>query len=181
MSAIEIRPSARQMRAPRLGRLFDSGTDALYTAFLTLDLIWRIGFRDRNKKVWCVAGAVVLGSPESLRSCREDLSEVPCGGVSRVIRPAVGDARSARWRRVGWRRGFAVDGLRFHQFHPRAVGVVEIALPFAVLHRHLRALYVPARTAGADLGLPLRLARFRRLPQREVAGVVLVVFVHLHT
>src|ERR1035441_7353706 len=87
MSAIEIRPSARQMRAPRLGRLFDSGTDALYTAFLTLDLIWRIGFRDRNKKVWCVAGAVVLGSPESLRSCREDLSEVPCGGVSRVIRP----------------------------------------------------------------------------------------------
>ena len=26
----------------------------------------------------------------------------------------------------------------------------------------------------------LRLARFRRLPQREVAGVVLVVFVHVH-
>src|ERR1039458_3299605 len=132
MSAIEIRPSARQMRAPRLGRLFDSGTDALYTAFLTLDLIWRIGFRDRNKKVWCVAGAVALGSPESLRSCREGLSKVPCGGVSRLIRPTVGDARSAWRRRVGWRRGFADNGLRFHQFHPRAVGVVEIALPFAV-------------------------------------------------
>ena len=49
-----------------------------------------------------------------------------------------------------------------------------------VLHRHLRALDVPARAAGADLGLPLRLARFRRLPQREVAGVVLVVLVHVH-
>src|ERR1039458_8604274 len=110
MSAIEIRPSARQMRAPRLGRLFDSGTDALYTAFLTLDLICRIGFRDRNKKVWCVAGAVFLGSPESLRSCREGLSKVPCGGASRLIRPAVGDARSARCRRAGWRRGVAVDG-----------------------------------------------------------------------
>src|ERR1035437_9255869 len=51
MSAIEIRPSARQMRAPRLGRMFDSGTDALYTAFLTLDLIWRIGLQRRNKKM----------------------------------------------------------------------------------------------------------------------------------
>src|ERR1035438_8136613 len=51
MSAIEKRPSARQMRAPRLGRKFDSGTDALYTAFPTLDLIWRIGSRGRNKKV----------------------------------------------------------------------------------------------------------------------------------
>jgi hypothetical protein len=31
--------------------MFDSGTDALYTAFLTLDLIWRIGLQRRNKKV----------------------------------------------------------------------------------------------------------------------------------
>ena len=46
-----IRPSARQMRAPRLGRQFDSGADALYTAFLTLFLIWRIALRSRNKKV----------------------------------------------------------------------------------------------------------------------------------
>jgi hypothetical protein len=32
--------------------MFDSGTDALYTAFLSLDLIWRIGLQRRNKKVW---------------------------------------------------------------------------------------------------------------------------------
>jgi hypothetical protein len=31
--------------------MFDSGTDALYTAFLSLDLIWRIALRRRNKKV----------------------------------------------------------------------------------------------------------------------------------
>src|ERR1035438_9091107 len=102
MSAIEKRPSARRIRAPRLGRLFDSGTVALYTAFLTLDLIWRIGFRHRNKKVWSVAGAVVLRGPEV------------AADVSRLIRPAVADPRSAR------RRGFAVDGLRLHQFDPRA-------------------------------------------------------------
>src|SRR5450755_2294365 len=62
MSAIEKRPSARQMRAPRWGRIFDPsvGTDvrqrcgALYTAFRTLNLIWRIGLRGRNKKVRAV-------------------------------------------------------------------------------------------------------------------------------
>jgi len=31
--------------------MVDSDTDALYTALQTLNLIWRIGLRGRNKKV----------------------------------------------------------------------------------------------------------------------------------
>ena len=62
------RPSARQMRAPRLGRQFDSGTDALYTAFLTLVLIWRIGLRGRNKKVQVWGNQGVRPGRETLRA-----------------------------------------------------------------------------------------------------------------
>src|SRR6185436_9901819 len=43
--------------------------------------------------------------------------------------------------------------------------------------RHRRALDVPAGTAGAEPGVPHRLARLARLPQHEIAGVVLLVLV----
>ena len=39
---------------------------------------------------------------------------------------------------------------------------------------------MPAGTAGADLGLPKRLARLRSFPQRKIASAVFVVFVHVH-
>ena len=40
--------------------------------------------------------------------------------------------------------------------------------------RHRRTLDVPARTTLAPRGLPLRLARLARLPQREVARTLLL-------
>ena len=45
--------------------------------------------------------------------------------------------------------------------------------------RHRRALDVPAGTARPDAGIPGRLARLGRLPQHEVAGVVLFVLVRV--
>ena len=54
-----------------MGRQFDSGTDALYTAFLTLVLIWRIGLQGRNKKV--------RGVERHYRLERESYQE-RCGG-----------------------------------------------------------------------------------------------------
>ena len=48
-----------------------------------------------------------------------------------------------------------------------------------VLHRHRRALDVPARPARPDRGVPRRLAGLRALPEREVADVVLAVLVGL--
>src|SRR5260370_9944645 len=46
-----------------------------------------------------------------------------------------------------------------------------------VLHGHHGALNVPARTAGPDGALPERLTVLGRLPQNEIAGVGLVVFI----
>src|ERR1035437_9853177 len=67
------------MRAPRSGRKFDSGT-ALYTAFRTLDLIWRIGWKRRNKKVWNVAGSGVMCWRDTLRAGEGSLCGERCGG-----------------------------------------------------------------------------------------------------
>src|SRR6185369_15134806 len=48
-----------------------------------------------------------------------------------------------------------------------------------MLHRHRRALDVPARATRADRGVPGWLARLRALPEGEVADVVLGVLVGL--
>src|ERR1035437_6517731 len=82
------------MRAPRSGRKFDSGT-ALYTAFRTLDLIWRIGLQCRNKKVWNVAGSGVMCWRDTLRAGEGSLCGERCGGrglrVFAVRIPAASD------------------------------------------------------------------------------------------
>ena len=46
--------------------------------------------------------------------------------------------------------------------------------------RHRRALDVPAGTPGTEAEVPARLARPGRLPEDEVAGVLLVVVVRVH-
>ncbi len=64
--------------------------------------------------------------------------------------------------------------VRKHQILAARVQIEGLA---QILHRHRRALDVPARTPRPNLGLPALLALFRSLPQRKVAGVVLLVFV----
>ena len=49
------------------------------------------------------------------------------------------------------------------------------------LHRHGGTFDMPSRPPLPDRTLPERLAFFGRLPQREVAGVVFFVLVHIHT
>src|SRR5436190_23194273 len=77
-------------------------------------------------------------------------------------------------------RSFALGDLvlvmREDQIDAAGVDVERLA---EVLHRHRRALDVPARAARADRGLPRGLARFRALPEREVPDVVLAVLVAL--
>src|ERR1051326_2101047 len=48
-----------------------------------------------------------------------------------------------------------------------------------ILHRHGGALNVPPWAAGANFGVPKRLAGFGRFPECEVAGIVLVVFAYI--
>src|SRR5262249_3721596 len=57
---------------------------------------------------------------------------------------------------------------------------VDVERRAEVLHRHGRALDVPARSAGAPRARPRRLAGLRRLPHGEVARVTLPL-VHLDT
>src|SRR6516164_4580040 len=49
-----------------------------------------------------------------------------------------------------------------------------------ILHRHYRALNVPARATRADGAFPKSLARLRRFPQSEVAGIVFLILVHVY-
>src|ERR1035441_5403188 len=57
-----------------------------------------------------------------------------------------------------------------------AAGVQVEARP-ELLHRHHRALYVPARTPRPNRRIPRGFARLRSLPEGEVAGAVLFVLV----
>src|SRR5215472_2371923 len=50
-----------------------------------------------------------------------------------------------------------------------------------IFHGHRGALNMPARTSRADRRFPEMLARLRSLPESEVARVVLVVAIHVHT
>ena len=59
--------------------------------------------------------------------------------------------------------------MRKDQVHPAAM---QIDLLAQVSNRHRRALDVPARPSGPPRTLPLRLARFRPLPQGEIHGVL---------
>ena len=84
------------------------------------------------------------------------------------------------------REGFAGERFRLRnlvfvvredQIDAAGVNIQRLA---QVLDGHHGALDVPAGAAGADGGLPERLAFLGRLPQREIAGVGLFVFVHVH-
>src|SRR3954471_5706770 len=48
------------------------------------------------------------------------------------------------------------------------------------LSRHGRALDVPARAAGTDLGVPTGFARLGGFPQGKVARRIFFVFVYVH-
>ena len=63
------------------------------------------------------------------------------------------------------------------QVHAPGVDVKGLA---EVCHRHGRALQVPAGAARAERAVPARLAVTARLPQHEVAGVILAVLVGVH-
>ena len=57
---------------------------------------------------------------------------------------------------------------------------VNIERVAQILHGHRGALDVPAGASRPDPRLPEMLAGFRRLPQREIARVVLFVLIHVH-
>ena len=54
---------------------------------------------------------------------------------------------------------------------------VQVEAGAELLHRHDRALDVPAGTAGADGGIPRGFAGLGSFPEGEVAGAVFFVFV----
>ena len=80
----------------------------------------------------------------------------------------------ARERRVvvRLRLGQLVLVMRELQVQAAAVDVERLA---EVLHAHGRALDMPPRTPRSPRRLPGRLARLRPLPQREIAGVALLL------
>ena len=57
---------------------------------------------------------------------------------------------------------------------------VQIESVSQFLHRHGRALNVPAGTSRPDRTLPERLPRLGSLPKGEVASVVFFVFIHVN-
>src|SRR5438876_785698 len=58
---------------------------------------------------------------------------------------------------------------------------VQVEALAKLKHGHDGALNVPSRTAGADLALPGSLTGLRRFPEREIAGVVFLVFVNIYS
>ncbi len=68
--------------------------------------------------------------------------------------------------------------MREHQVFAAGVQVERGA---EILHRHRRALDVPAGTSWPERRLPMRLAGFGRFPEREIAGLFLVETVGVHT
>src|ERR1700688_1395845 len=56
---------------------------------------------------------------------------------------------------------------------------VKIETLAKLLHRHHRALDVPARASTPDPAVPRGLAGFGGLPEREIAGTVFLVFVNI--
>ena len=67
--------------------------------------------------------------------------------------------------------------MRKHQVFAAGMQIKAFA---QVLHRHGGALDVPARTAAPNRCVPGCLAWLGSFPEREVAGAVLLVFVHIH-
>ena len=63
------------------------------------------------------------------------------------------------------------------QVDPASVDVEALA---KICHRHRGAFQVPSRPSRAEGAVPARLPRAGRLPEHEVAGVVLVIFVGVH-
>src|SRR6202167_3338278 len=58
---------------------------------------------------------------------------------------------------------------------------VQIKTFAQLLHRHNRALQVPAGPSRPDRGIPESLTRLGCLPERKIARAVFVVLVHIHT
>ncbi len=85
----------------------------------------------------------------------------------------------ARKRFAGerFRLGNLVLVVRKHQVNPSGVNVQRFA---QILDCHHGTFNVPARTARTDPGVPRLLAFLGRLPQSEIACVVLFVLVHIH-
>src|SRR4051812_22692216 len=57
---------------------------------------------------------------------------------------------------------------------------MEIETRSKFLHRHYRALQMPAWASRANRCFPRSLPRLRRFPQREIARAVLLIFVDIH-
>src|SRR5215472_5914641 len=79
-----------------------------------------------------------------------------------------------RLARGGFALGNFVLVMRKGEVYAAGVNVERFT---EIFHGHGGALYVPARTAGADGGFPEMLARFRRFPKRKVPRTFFLVAV----